>query len=148
MSIDERVQAVVKEMRTTLETTWAGTMGEKLRPWMNFAGIAKVGKFDFDGLFGSSVSPSRPGLFERKKISDDYTKARQKDTAVSKEIWIPKLSSDLLAGSQRDHAMRMRSRVRFMAHAATRQKANSVDTGPLTVNTITLLARLDAAQEE
>jgi hypothetical protein len=44
--------------------------------------------------------------------------------------------------------MRTRSRVRLMAHAAVRQKANSMAEGPLTTNTITMLAQLEAVQVE
>jgi hypothetical protein len=139
MSIDPKLQAVLKEVRTTLEKTWAGTMGKYLRPWMNFYGIAEVGKFDFDGLLK---------IFDRKKLSDDYAKARQNPEALARDVWIAKVSSDWLAGFQRDHIMRTRSRIRFMAHAAVRQKANSIAEGPLTVNTITMLTQLEAVQVE
>lgn len=139
MSIDPKLQAVLKEVRTTLEKTWVGTLGEDLRPWMNFSGIAMAGKFDFDILLD---------IFDRKKMSDDYAKARQKDASIVRDIWVPKVSSDLLAGFQRDQLMRTRSRVRLMAHAAVRQKANSMAEGPLTTNTITMLAQLEAVQVE
>lgn len=139
MPIDPKLQAVLTEVRSTLEKTWIGTLGEDLRPWMNFAGIAAVPKFDFKAMFN---------LFDRKKMNDDYLKARQsKDTPV-KDIWVPKLSADLMAGFQRDYAMRSRSRIRFLAHSAVRQKANSEDTGPFTANTITLLTKLEAAKTE
>jgi hypothetical protein len=139
MSIDPKLQAVLDEVRTTLEQMWAGTMGDDLRPWMNFSGIAEVGKFDFDGLLD---------IFDRKKLSDDYAKARQNPESLARDVWIPKVSSDWLAGLQRDHMMRTRSRIRFMAHAAVRQKANSIAEGPLTVNTITMLTQLEAVQVE
>ena len=137
MSIDPNLQAVLEEVRTTLEKTWVGTMGEELRPWMNFSGIAMAGKFNFDIVFD---------VFDRKKLNDDYLKARQADKAIVKDVWVSKISADLLAGFQRDYVMRTRSRVRFMAHTAARQKANSTAEGPVTVNTITLLAKLEAVQ--
>jgi hypothetical protein len=137
MSIDPKLQAVLTEVQTTLGETWKGTLGEALRPWMNFAGIAPAGKFDFSSLFA---------LFDRKKLNDDYLKARQQEAPVSKDIWVPKMSADLLAGFQRDYAMRSRSRIRFLAHSAVRQKMNSQGNGPFVANTITLLAKLDSAK--
>ena len=144
MAIDPAVDKVLKEIRTTLESTWKGTVAEDLRPWMNFKGVKEVGKFDFEGLFGNGESG---GLFDRRKLNDDYLKVRQQEKPKSKDIWIPKISSDLVAGFQRDYVMRTRSRVRMLMHAAVRQKSDSVAEGPFTANTITLMARLDTAQE-
>ena len=148
MSIDPKLQAVLKEVSSTLEQSWKGEMGEDLRPWLNFAGIAKVGKFDFDGLFGRSVPPAKPGLFDRKKLSDDYAKARRNPESLSRDVWIPKASSDWLAGFQREQMMRTRSRIRFVAHAAVRYKANSAAEGPLTVNLLSWLTRLETVKTE
>ena len=139
MSIDPKLQAVLTEVRTTLEKSWNGSMGEDLRPWLNFSGIVKVGKFDFDALLD---------VFDRKKLSDDYAKARQNTESLARDLWVPKLSSDWLAGFQRDQIMRTRSRVRFMAHAAVRQKANSIAEGPLTTNLLVMLTQFESVKRE
>jgi hypothetical protein len=137
MAIDSQVDLVLKEIRTTVGGTWEGMTAEELRPWLNFSGIAAVGKFDFEGLMV---------IFDRKKLSDDYLKVRQEEKPKAKDIWVPKISSDLIAGFQRDHLMRTRSRVRLMMHAAARHKTNGQDDGPFTTNTISLISRIDPAQ--
>jgi hypothetical protein len=139
MSIDPKLQAVLKEVSSTLEQSWKGEMGEDLRPWLNFSGITESGKFDFDALLD---------IFDRKKLSDDYAKARSNPESLSRDVWIPKASSDWLAGFQRDHMMRTRSRIRFVAHAAVRYKANSTAEGPLTVNLLSWLTRLETVKTE
>jgi hypothetical protein len=139
MSIDQQVQDIVKDIRTSRDKSWKGAVGEELRKWLNFADVEKVGKFDFEGLFA---------LFDRKKINDDYAKARATEDCRTKDTMIPKLSADLLSGFQRDHLLRTRSRVRYMMHAASRIKADGMEEGPLMVNTITLLTRIDTAQEK
>lgn len=137
MAIDPQVDALLKEIRTTMDGAWEGMIAEKLRPWLNFAGVAAVGKFNFEDFFL---------LFDREKLSADYLKVRQGEEPKSKDIWIPKISSDLVAGFQRDQLMRTRSRVRFMMHAASRHKADGQEDGAFTVNTITLISRIDTAK--
>jgi hypothetical protein len=44
--------------------------------------------------------------------------------------------------------MRTRSRIRFVAHAAVRYKANSTAEGPLTVNLLSWLTRLETVKTE
>lgn len=138
MGIDPTLQAVMDEIRQVRDDGWSGTMGENLRPWLNFAGVVEAGKFDFQGVFN---------IFDRKKLDDDYMKARNEPGAKSKDVWIAKLSSDLLAGFQRDYLLRTRSRIRYFAHAAARGKSDGMENGPIATNTTSLIARIDTAQE-
>lgn len=139
MTLDPKLQAVLAEIRRTRENSWKGMLGEELRTWLNFGGIQKVGQFELEKLFE---------LFDRGAMDDEYNKARAKEGARANEVWIPKISSVLLAGFQRDYVLRTRSRIRYMAHAATRLKSDGKDNGPFTVNTSTLFARIEAASEE
>lgn len=138
MGIDPQLQKVMDEIKKARDEGWKGTLGEDLRPWLNFADVKKVGKFDFQGIFD---------IFDRKKLDDDYMKTRNDTKAKSKDVWIAKISSDLLAGFQRDYLLRTRSRIRYFAHAATRGKSDGMENGPLVTNTTSLITRIDTAQE-
>ena len=134
MAVNEKVEALIQELRDTSDGAWKGMVAEDLRPWFNFSGIEEAGKFDIDTL---------RQIFDRNKLNDDYLKVRQEDEPKAKDVWVAKIQGDLLAGFQRDHFMRTRSRVRLMMHGAARHKSNGQEEGPLTVNTVNLINRLD-----
>lgn len=135
MAIDSQLEKVVEDLKTKMATVSTGIAGTDLRPWLNYADIQKVAKFDFDGYVE---------LFNRQQSNDNYATARQKTDAIAKDVAVPKLSGDLLAGFQRDHMMRTRSRIRMFAHVASRAKFNSTGEGPLRRNTIDFLNRIEA----
>lgn len=135
MAIDSQLEKIVEDLKDKMADVSPGIGGTELRPWLNYADVQEVAKFDFDGYVE---------LFNRRQSNDDYATARQSDSAVAKDIAVPKLSADILAGFQRDHMMRTRSRIRMFAHVAARAKFNGTGEGPLRRNTIDFLNRIEA----
>jgi hypothetical protein len=108
------------------------------RPWVDFASegheLEPAGKFDF---------PALHALFSRNRSEDAYaSKIQDKETMVS-EITSSKLSANCLAGFERDHRARTRSRIRwFITGGVSIAKANGGDTGALRRNHLDWLGRI------
>ena len=128
MAADKQLATVVEYMVTQQAAVAAKSRQNGDRPWLDFSDIATVGKFDFAGLHE---------LFTRDDSNDNY--ARYKTTAgtEAKDVHTAKLSADFLAGLERDHRMRMRSRIRMFVHAGiVTAGKNGLATGPLRSNPI------------
>jgi hypothetical protein len=132
MTIDPNLENVIKSIQTACETTAKGITGEGLRAWMNFSDVLEVGRFELDKL---------SDLFQRTSANEGYLTARTTE-AKAKDICVPKLTVDILAGLQRDYTMRMRSRIRIFSHASAIHKANGSGSGPLRRNSIDVITRI------
>lgn len=134
MAIDPQLEKVVQYMVKT-----ENTISEKLRangdrPWLDFEPVKSAGKFDFDAIHQ---------IFSRKASNNEYVTKRQDDKSLAKDLQTAKLSADYLAGLERDHRARTRSRVRTFVHAgvvATASNGNAQ--GPLRRNTLDWLGRI------
>lgn len=128
MPVDPNFEKIVRATQTFAEKAGAGTRNDgQQRPWMNYKAQGGAGKFDFEAVHK---------VFDRKAGNDFYVKARSEGTAKGKDIHLPKISVDFLAGMERDFRMRTRSRVRMFIHTAARVSANGQDNGPLRRNTV------------
>lgn len=132
MGIDAQLEKVIGAMVGQEAQIATGTFGQGRRPWLDFRDVAVAGKFDLVKLHS---------IFTRSKSNDQYAKAGDGKTTV-KEAQTAKLSGDVLAGLERDHRMRTRSRIRQMVHGGNRAWAHGTTAGPLRRSTIDFMSRI------
>ena len=125
MAIDPQFEKIVKYLTDASKKVADGSTKDWTRPWINFQSITAVEKFDFEGVHK---------LFTRQAANDAYGAKRSDKNALAKDIQSSKLTGDYLAGWERDYRMRTRSRVRMIAHTASRMAANGDNKGPLVRN--------------
>lgn len=131
--IDPQMSKIVNYLGGVESDIATGMFGATGRPWMNFAEVQVVGKFDYAGLHA---------LFTRVGSNTEYADLRSQREAQSKNLQTAKLSGDYLAGLERDYRMRQRTRIRCIVHAGNRAMANSSSEGPLYRNSIGWLGRM------
>lgn len=132
MTIDPNLDKVITSMQTASATAADGTVGNGLRPWFNFADVKEAGQFDFEDVME---------IFSREVANTEYLTARSQDPK-SKEVAVPKLTVDILAGLQRDYLARTRSRIRYFTHAAAMHAADGSGEGPLRRNSVDFVTRV------
>jgi len=134
MAIDPQMQKVVDYMVTTENSVAEKSRQNGDRPWMNFDKVAKAGKFEFEQVHK---------IFDRSASNDEYGRLRSQKQSESKDLQTAKLSSDFLAGCERDYRMRTRSRVRMLVHCAVTSAASfGNNEGGLRRNTVDWLGRV------
>ena len=106
------------------------------RPWMNFSSDTLETKAE------ERKEEVLHDVFSRDDANEKYVKARQDKKAKSNEVAVPKLCGDFMAGFERDKRAQWRGRIRSVAHAASRQKGNSQEAGPLRRNSLDYLQRI------
>ena len=115
------------------------------RPWMNFAS---------DTMETPATDRKETTLhevFKRDAANEQYVTAREKPPtapAKAKEVAVPKLCGDYLAGFERDKRAQWRSRIRLVAHAASRAKGNGQKAGPLRRNSLDFVQRVFLKSKE
>lgn len=138
-TFEKLVDALVEHEKKVAE---AAQKQSDPRPWMNFSDSElKTPAEDKD-------EETLHKVFDRKESDDAYVKARQDKDAKSNETATPKLTADFLAGFERDKRMQWRSRIRMVAHAASRRAGNGQTNGPLRRNTVDYLERIFLKAEE
>ncbi len=106
------------------------------RPWMNFSGA------DMQTPTTEKTEAALDATFDREKANEEYVKARSDEEAKSRDVALPKIAGDFLAGFERDKRMQWRSRIRIAAHAAARHAGNGKNSGPLRRCTVDYLERI------
>ena len=138
MGADPQLAKVVDYLVATEKKVADGTFGKARRPWLDFEDVEKAGKFDLE---------KQHKIFDRDASNTAYVKAHTEPDARLKEARTAKLSIDLLAGMDRDHKMRIRSRVRMMVHGGVRAKSLGDDKGPIRRNMIDWQTRILSEQK-
>ena len=133
MGMDDNLTKVIDCVKSTETKISAGIFNTGRRPWLDFADLDAIGKFDF---------PNLHGLFNRDQANQDVLDARDQPDTEAKEIQTAKLSIDILAGLERDHRMRTRSRIRMFVHGGLRASIQGDAAGPLQRNTVDWLGRI------
>jgi hypothetical protein len=108
----------------------------KAKPWLNMSG---------DKLETKATEKTEEELgkvFNRDDANEDYEKARADEKAKSKQVALAKLAGDFLAACERDKRAQWRTRLRMVAHAASRRFGNGLDSGPVRRNTLDYLSRI------
>ena len=123
----------ISDTAKALADVFNGTADGGQRRWMDYLEIAKAGQFDLRAL---------KGIFSRIDLNDEYKKLVGSATTKTKQVHVVKLANDFLAGLERDHAARTRSRIGTIMHGASRAQANSLPEGPLRRNTVDFLTRV------
>jgi len=139
MAIDPQFEKVVGYMVSAQAKIATGTFGSSQRPWLNFDDVQEAGKFDSAALHD---------IFDRSVANDDYVKGAASASTPGINMQTAKLSADFLAGLERDHRMRTRSRVRMMIHGGNRASANGLTFGPLSRNTDWLSRKMTATAKK
>jgi uncharacterized protein (UPF0128 family) len=106
------------------------------RPWMNFSSDTLETKAE------DRKEETLHDVFSRDDANEKYVQARQNEEAKSNEIAVPKLCGDFMASFERDKRAQWRGRIRSVAHAASRQKGNSQEAGPLRRNSLDYVQRV------
>lgn len=140
MAIDPQMEKVISYIVETEKDIAQKQRGNGQRPWLDFHTVKRVGKFDFPGVHE---------IFQRNRSNDDYVSKRSKADTKAKDLQTAKLSGDYLAALERDHRMRLRSRIRTFVHAqVTMPDANGTADGVIRKNTIDWLGRILAEEGE
>lgn len=131
-----------KEIGEAAQTQSAGTP----RPWFDFADDPLSGKATkkVEGEDGLNDVFSR----EISGLNQEYVEGRNKGETKSNEIATPKLEGDIMAAMERDKRMQWRSRIRMVAHAASRHAGDGSDKGPLMKHTLGYISRIFLKAEE
>lgn len=138
MPVDPQLEKVVGYLVATEEKIADGTFAKGRRPWLDFEPVKKAGKFDL---------AAQHEIFDRSASNDAYANARTQPDAKLKQAQTAKLSIDLLAGMERDHKMRIRSRVRMLVHGGVRATHHGDDAGPIRRNMIDWQSRILSEQK-
>jgi hypothetical protein len=136
--MDANLTAVISYIEGAELKISDGIFNKGRRPWLDFADLDKVGKFDL---------PNLHKLFNRDQANKDVLDARDQPDTEAKEIQTAKLSIDILAGLERDHRMRTRSRIRMFVHGGLRASFYGDTAGPLQRNTVDWLGRIMTEQK-
>lgn len=112
------------------------------KPWMDLSGDELSSKAE------EKKETEIKKVFKRDDANQDYETARADEKAKSKQIALAKLAGDFMAACERDKRAQWRSRLRMVAHAASRHSGNSKDAGPLRRNTLDYLSRIYLKAEE
>ena len=114
------------------------------RPWSNFSDTA----IPAEQRPASKSETELKKTFDREKANENYVKARSSEDAKSTEVALAKLAGDFLAACERDKRMQWRSRIRMIAHAASRRSGNGNAAGPLRRNTVDYMERVFMKAQE
>jgi len=133
MAIDNQFEDLVNALISAQSAVSDGTRDGGQRRWMDYLEIKEAGQFDLDAI---------AEIFSRAGLNDTFSKLMGTDGARVKEFHASKLSNDFMAGMERDHVARVRSRVATIMHGASRSRANGKSTGPLRRNTIDFITRV------
>ena len=109
------------------------------KPWMNFASDDIPSEQRPEEKQEKELEDK---TFDREKINEDYTKARQDEEAKSQDTAVRKIENDFFGACVRDKRIQWRSRIRQMAHGFASDAGNGEDAGPLRRNTIDYLQRI------
>lgn len=108
----------------------------KAKPWFNLSGS------ELETEASEKAETELAKVFKRDDANSDYEQARTDKDAKVKQVALAKLAGDFMAACERDKREQWRTRLRTVAHAASRRFGNSGDAGPLKRNTLDYLSRV------
>lgn len=135
--IDQRFEKLIAYLLEHQDAAATATaeQGES-RPWMNFSSDTLETKAE------DREEATLHDVFSRDEANEKYVQARQTEGAKSNEVAVPKLCGDFMAAFERDKRAQWRSRIRLVAHAASRQKGGGQEDGPIRRNSLDYLQRV------
>jgi len=133
VAIDKDFENFIEKLITAQADVADRAANGAQRRWLDFKEIKEAGQFDEAAL---------KAVFSRQGLNDTFGTLLSEDSRQVKEFQTVKLANDFMAGMERDHAARVRSRIAMFMHGTSRARSNGQDMGPLRRNTLDFMVRL------